>query len=84
MSEKEIRNIPWIDYFALSDFYTIDETCALFHMNKDALHFESNYHSVRPSKKGDCYGFTRHDIRRLHNFIYAKDQALIVEKDAWR
>lgn len=67
----------------MKEFYTIDEVCELFGMDKQTLHFESNFYNIRPHKNGDAFGFSCYDVRRLHNFIYLRDQDLI-DHEAWK
>lgn len=83
MSENQIRGIQWIDYNNMKEFYTIEEICQLFGLSKDVLHLESNFFNVKPHKRGNSFGFTCHEVRRLHNSIYMKDQELI-EQEAWK
>lgn len=76
--------MKYIDYRTLKEFYTISETCELFEMEKRDLQEKCNLHSVNPTRNeiGE-FGFTRYDVRRLHNKLYYEDVETAKEADPW-
>lgn len=76
--------MKFIDYNALKEFYTIQETCELFEMKKDDLKEKCSQYSVTPTRNeiGEA-GFVKYDIRRLHNKLYYEERDHQKEWDPW-
>ena len=66
-----MAKIPYIDYRALEEFYTIPDACKLLNMSKKELKVVCyNYGiDVRRNEIGEP-GFVKYDIRKLHNALY--------------
>jgi len=73
----------FIDYFSLKEFYTIDETCELLDMEKQALKEKCARYDVTPRRNeiGE-YGFVKYDVRKLHNALYHEGRA--AKDDPWK
>ncbi len=76
--------MKFIDYNGLKEFYTISETCELFEMSKEVLREKSNQYEIPPSRNeiGEG-GFSKYDVRRLHNKLYHEDHAHKKEWNPW-
>lgn len=76
--------MKFIDYNALKEFYTIQETCELLEMKKDDLKEKCLKYNITPTRNeiGDA-GFVKYDIRRLHNKLYYEDREHQKEWDPW-
>ena len=74
----------YIDYMILDDFYTIPGACELLGMDKETLRKKCEQYDVYPRKneKGE-WGFTAHDIRRLHNKMYYEGRAGKGHENPW-
>ena len=73
--------VPYINYFEMNEFYTINEICRLFEMSKEALRKACEQYGVEPRRNeiGD-HGFVKYDVRKLHNAIYKASKG---EDDPW-
>ena len=69
-----MASVPCIDYKKLKDFYTIEEVCDLFQMEKNQLRGKSEFYHIFPRQNeiGD-WGFVTYDVRKLHNLLYHED-----------
>ena len=69
-----MASVPYIDYKKLKDFYTIEEVCDLFQMEKNQLRGKSEFYHIFPRQNeiGD-WGFVTYDVRKLHNLLYHED-----------
>ena len=76
--------MKYIDYNGLKEFYTISETCELFGMSKEALREKSAQYEIPPSRNeiGEG-GFSKYDVRRLHNKLYYEDHTHQKEWNPW-
>lgn len=76
--------MKFIDYNALKEFYTIQETCELFEMKKDDLKEKCGQYNVTPTRNeiGEA-GFVKYDIRRLHNKLYYEERDHQKKWDPW-
>ena len=76
--------MKFIDYNGLKEFYTISETCELFEMSKEVLREKSIQYEISPSRNeiGEG-GFSKYDVRRLHNKLYHEDHAHKKEWNPW-
>ena len=76
--------MKFIDYNALKEFYTIQETCELLEMKKDDLKEKClKYNIIPPRNESGDAGFVKYDIRRLHNKLYYEDREHQKEWDPW-
>ena len=73
----------YINYFDLSEFYTIQETCNLLNMDKTALKQKCGQYGVSPRRNeiGE-WGFVKYDVRKLHNHLYYEDRPA-QKDDSW-
>lgn len=74
----------YIDYNSLKEFYTIQEVCELFEMPKATLKEKCHEYGIIPSRNeiGEG-GFSKYDVRRLHNKLYYEDRSHQQEWDPW-
>lgn len=76
--------MKFIDYNDLKEFYTIQEVCGLFGMPKAVLKEKCNQYEIAPSRnKIGEGGFSKYDVRRLHNKLYYEDHSHQQEWDPW-
>jgi hypothetical protein len=76
--------MKYLDYRSLKEFYTIPEVCELFGMTKQELKQKCEDYDVRPTRNEiGAGGFSKYDIRRLHNKLYYEDRAHRSEWDPW-
>jgi len=66
-----MKQVPYIDYARLAEFYTVQQLADLFGMKKPELKEKCEAYDIKPRKNeiGD-YGFVRYDVRKLHNALY--------------
>ena len=63
--------MKYIDYRTMKDFYTIDELCRLFEIDRNTLrHYTEKYHIMPEEDQYGNWGFRKVLVRKLHNFIY--------------
>ena len=76
--------IEYIDYRALKDFYTIEETCELLGVEKDVLKEKCRECRIMPvrNEQGEG-GFAKYDFRQLHYALYCEDRKNQQEWDPW-
>lgn len=72
--------VPYIDYTTLEEFYTINEVCKLFDMEKSVLRQKCRQYGVEPRRNeiGE-YGLVKYDVRKLHNLLYHESKG----RDSW-
>ena len=77
-------NVQYIDYMDMKEFYTIREVCQLFGCEKAELKQACERYDVDPIQNeiGE-YGFTRYDVRKLHNALYHASKDRQKEVDPW-
>ena len=64
--------VPYIDYKKLDDeFYSIDRTCKMINVNKQALREACEKYGILVQKNevGD-WGLSKYDFRRVHHYLY--------------
>ena len=66
-----MREIPYVNYKELNEFYTIQQLSDLLDISKAELKEKCEQYDIRPRRNeiGD-YGFVRFDVRKLHNLLY--------------
>lgn len=63
--------MKYINYNDMKDFYTIDEVCRLFEMDKAELrHYAEKYDICPQEDQYVNWGFRKVLVRKLHNHIY--------------
>lgn len=83
--------MKYFNYRDMKEFYTIDEVCHLFEMNKQTLRHYADKYSVQPQEdQYGNWGFRKVLVRKLHNFIYKEQRdypnasaSLPQRKDPW-
>lgn len=66
--------MKYIDYHQLNEFYSIKDLCKLFEMDKRELQAYCNEIQLVPGKMNGTFGFKKHNVRKLHNYIYQKNK----------
>ena len=67
--------MKYINYNEMKDFYTIDEVCRLFEMDKAALRHYAEKYDIRPQEdQYGNWGFRKVLVRKLHNHIYQEQR----------
>ena len=67
--------MKYISYKDMKDFYTIDEACRLFEMNKAELRHYAEKYDIRPQEdQYGNWGFRKVLVRKLHNHIYKEQR----------
>ncbi len=76
--------MKFIDYNSMKEFYTIPEVCELFEMSKDSLKEKCHQYEIAPSRNeiGEG-GFSKYDVRRLHNKLYYEERDHRQEWNPW-
>lgn len=76
--------MKYIDYSSMKEFYTIEETCELLEISKGMLKEKCNHYGISPIRNeiGEA-GFSKFDVRRLHNKLYYEDRNNRQEWDPW-
>jgi len=85
-----MKQVPYIDYGTLAEFYTVQQLADLLGMKKPELKENCEAYDIKPRKNeiGD-YGFVRYDVRKLHNALYhesrgsTRDGSAHREDDPW-
>lgn len=85
-----MKEIPYINYRELDEFYTIPQFAKLLGISKQELKAKCEQYDIQPRQNeiGD-YGFVRFDVRKLHNALYhesregKKDGSAYREDDPW-
>lgn len=63
--------MKYLDYRGMKEFYTIDEVCRQFEINKQELKHYADKYSIQPQEdQYGNWGFRKVLVRKLHNFIY--------------
>ncbi len=68
--------MKYIDYHEMKEFYTIQEVCRLFEMEKPELKKYCEKYGIEPQE--DLYGnfgFPKKELRQLHNKIYKEQKS---------
>lgn len=67
--------MKYIDYSNMKEFYTIDEVCRLFELDKAELKQHSKKYGVAPQEdQYGNWGFRKVLVRKLHNYIYKEQK----------
>ncbi len=67
--------MKYIDYKNMKEFYTLDEICRLFEMDKQELkRYAEKYHIQPQEDQYGNWGFRKVLVRKLHNFIYKEQK----------
>lgn len=67
--------MKYINYNDMKDFYTIDEVCRLFEMDKAELRHYAEKYDIRPQEdQYGNWGFRKVLVRKLHNHIYKEQR----------
>ena len=67
--------MKYINYKDMKDFYTIDEVCRLFEMDKATLRRYAEKYDIRPQEdQYGNWGFRKTLVRKLHNYIYKEQR----------
>lgn len=68
--------MKYISYNDMKDFYTIDEVCRLFEMDKTELRHYAEKYDIRPQEdQYGNWGFRKVLVRKLHNHIYKEQRS---------
>ena len=68
--------MKYIDYSNMKEFYTIEEVCRLFELDKQELRRYSNKYGIEPQEdQYGNWGFRKILVRKLHNHIYKEQKA---------
>lgn len=68
--------MKYIDYTNMKEFYTIDEVCRLFELDKQELKQYSKQYGIEPQEdQYGNWGFRKKLVRALHNLIYKEQRA---------
>ena len=69
----------------MKDFYTIDEVCHLFEMDKRTLHAYAQKYRIDPQEdQYGNWGFRKVLVRKLHNYIYKEQRGHSTNQGASR
>ena len=69
--------MKYIDYNNMKEFYTIEEVCRLFELDKQELRRYSNKYGIEPQEdQYGNWGFRKILVRKLHNHIYKEQKAM--------
>ena len=68
--------MKYIDYNNMKEFYTIEEVCRLFELDKQELRQYSRKYGIelQEDQYGN-WGFRKILVRKLHNHIYKEQKA---------
>ncbi|WP_125115014.1 MerR family transcriptional regulator [Agathobaculum sp. Marseille-P7918] len=67
--------MKYINYNDMKAFYTIDEVCRLFEMDKAGLrHYAEKYNISPQEDQYGNWGFRKVLVRKLHNYIYKEQR----------
>ena len=68
--------MKYIDYNNMKEFYTIDEVCRLFELDKRELRQHSKRYQIEPQEdQYGNWGFRKVLVRKLHNYIYKEQRS---------
>ena len=68
--------MKYIDYNNMKDFYTIEEVCRLFELDKQELRKYSKRYEIEPQEdQYGNWGFRKFFVRKLHNYIYKEQKS---------
>ena len=76
--------MKYVDYKGMKDFYTIEEICHLFEMDKQTLKSYAEKYGFEPAEDvfGN-WGFPKKDLRKLHHLIYDEQKNSGVESSGY-
>jgi len=75
--------MKYIDYRNMKEFYTIDEICRLFELDKSELRQYCNRYDIQPQEdQYGNWGLRTMFVRKLHNFIYKAQRNAGVNQNA--
>ena len=67
--------MKYIDYSNMKEFYTINELCRLFELDKKTLKQFAEKFDIQPQEdQYGNWGFRKILVRRLHNCIYKEQR----------
>ena len=73
--------MKYIDYNNMKEFYTIEEVCRLFELDKQELRQYSRKFSIEPQEdQYGNWGFRKILVRKLHNHIYKEQNWVRAKK----
>lgn len=68
--------MKYIDYNNMKEFYTIEEVCRLFELDKQELQRYSKKYEIEPQEdQYGNWGFRKILVHKLHNYIYKEQKA---------
>ena len=68
--------MKYIDYSNMKEFYTIEDVCRLFELDKQELRRYSIQYGIEPQEdQYGNWGFRKILVRKLHNHIYKEQKA---------
>ena len=68
--------MKYIDYNNMKEFYTIEEVCRLFELDKQELRRYSIKYGIEPQEdQHGNWGFRKILVRKMHNHIYKEQKA---------
>ena len=68
--------MKYIDYNNMKEFYTIEEVCRLFELDKQELRRYSIQYGIEPQEdQYGNWGFRKILVRKMHNHIYKEQKA---------
>ena len=69
--------MKYIDYNNMKEFYTIEEVCRLFELDKQELRQYSRKYGIEPQEdQYGNWGFRKMLVRRLHNHMFRRSDGL--------
>jgi len=70
-----MAKVPYVKYEDMDEFYTIQDVCRLFQMNKSQLKEKCAHYEVYPTRNEiGQFGFHKYDVCKLHNLLYYEDR----------
>jgi len=80
-----MKEITYINYQDLDEFYTIPQLAKLLGISKQELKAKCEQYGIQPRRNeiGE-YGFVRFDVRKLHNALYHESRGNKRENSAHR
>ena len=68
--------MKYIDYSNMKEFYTIEDVCRLFELDKQELRRYSIQYGIEPQEdQYGNWGFRKILVRKMHNHIYKEQKA---------
>lgn len=76
--------MKYIDYNNMKEFYTIEEVCRLFEVDKRELQRYAEKYEIMPQEdQYGNWGFQKRLVRKLHNFIYKEQQNTGIQQSGY-